>query len=125
MQFKDLQFDYKTGSNLKVRRVSNWEEKLDVSTYATVITAILNNEEVGQILIHENWIHYFVIHPEYRHNVLGSELLVRAEKLISKDYRFAFLHPQDNREDLIQFYSIKGYKVIDSKNNMKKELYRI
>lgn len=120
-----LEFNIKTDSNLTVRSTKNWNSKRKLNMEATRILAFLDSELVGQIVICKNWIRFFVVNPKYRGVGIGSKLLKKAEKLIAKNFMSAKLHPQDDSENLIEFYSAKGYEIINSDNIMQKQLFKI
>ena len=122
---ENIKFNYKTASNLNVRSTKNWNNKRKLSMEATRILAFLDSEVVGQIVVCKNWIYYLTVNPKYRGVGIGSKLLKKAEKLIAKDFMFATLHPQDDNEDLIEFYLAKGYEITNSDNIMQKQLFRI
>lgn len=69
---------------------------------------------IAQAVVRKNFIYYVVVNPNYRKQGFGSKLIKDAIVMIPGD---VYLSPQDNDENLINFYKKLGFE-IHSKNKL-------
>lgn len=65
------------------------------------------DELLAQAVVQGNYIYYVVVNPLYRGEGLGASIVKEACSLISGA---KYLIPQDNKEELIQFYQKLGFE---------------
>lgn len=111
-----IMYKFKIIKNVKkLRGCVNWNEYFKLYPGIMAIVALdENGERVGQVAItSDGWIVLLAVKPELRGNGLGSDLLAKAEKTMSKQgWEKATLHPQREFEDrLIPWYESKGYEL--------------
>lgn len=102
------------GKEQVIRTVGDWNKRKVTHPESTVIR-YWNDEltdEIAQAVLQENYIFYVVVNPDYRKQGHGAKIVLDAVSVIKGD---AYLIPQDNKPELIEFYEKLGF-VIHSRN---------
>lgn len=113
-------------NTLKVHGLKNFNNIYNVR-WANVAIFVLNerHEEVGEVVRCADWVYYLTVKEEYRHLGIGSALIEAIEdEAISQNIEKLKLHPDKNKQELIDFYSRMGWIAYNHKGNviMYKEL---
>ena len=85
----------------------NWVQSYELKS--GLLVRLYDSGLKAQCIIKENCIYSLVVNPKYRKLGYGKKCLKKAEQIISQKYNTAFLIPQDNDNNLRNYYSKLGY----------------
>lgn len=91
----------------RVKSIFNWNLSYKLET--GILIKLYDHGLKAQCIIKEDCVYSLVVNPKYRKLGYGRKCLRKAEQIISQKYDTVFLTPQDNDDNLRNYYSNLGY----------------